>query len=125
MMIKISALLSSIFHRPRPTGKMAVPGGNVPALVALIVNAAKTIEAEYAKSSKPSIPSLDDLSPHPLDTEISSSELREATRILEGACAQLCATAARPDHTIVNVRCFMDRIDPDNDDSLSRSALWR
>jgi len=104
---------------------MAVPGGNVPALVALIVSAAKTIEAEYAKSSKPSIPSLDDLSPHPLDAEISSPGLKEATRILEGACAQLCATVARPDHTIVNVRCFMDWIDPDNDGSLSHSALWR
>ena len=94
---------------------MAVPGGNVPALVALIVNAAKTVEAEYAKSSQPSIPSLDDLSPHPLDTEISSPGLKQATQILEGACAQLCATIARPDHTVVNVRCFIDRPDLDND----------
>ena len=101
---------------------MAAPGGNVPALISFIVNAAKTIEAEYAKSSQPSIPSLDDLSPHPLDTEISSAGLREATRILEGACAQLCATVARPGHTMVNVSCFMNRLDLDNDDSMIHSA---
>jgi len=101
---------------------MAVSGGNVPALVSLIVNAAKTIEAEYAKSSQPSIPSLDDLLPHPLDTEIPSDGLKQATRILEGACAQLCATVARPGHTIVNVRWFIDQLDLDNDGSLFHSA---
>ena len=77
--------------------------GNVSALVALIVGAAKSIEAEYAKSSTPSVPSLDDLTPHPLDSQISSAPLRQATQILEGACAQLCATIACPQHTIVNV----------------------
>jgi len=77
--------------------------GSVSDLVALIVSAAKSIEAEYAKSSTPSVPSLDDLTPHPLDSQISSAALREATQILEGACTQLCATVARPQHTIVNV----------------------
>ena len=101
---------------------MTVPGGNAPALVSLIVNAAKIIEAEYAKSPQPSIPSLDDLSPHPLDAEISSAELKQATRILEGACAQLCATVARPGHTMVNVSYFMDRLDLENHGCLFRSA---
>ena len=78
-------------------------GGNVSALVALIVNAAKSIEAEYAKSSAPSVPSLDDLTPHPLDSQISSPALIQATQILEGACTQLSATVARPKQTISNV----------------------
>ena len=76
---------------------------SVSALVALIVSAAKNIEAEYAKSSTPSVPSLDDLTPHPLDSQISPAALRQATQTLEGACTQLCATVARPQHTIVNV----------------------
>ena len=77
--------------------------GSVSALVALIVNAAKSIEAEYAKSSSPSVPSLDDLRPHPLDSQIPSAALRQATQILEGACTQLCATVVRPQRTVVNV----------------------
>ena len=78
-------------------------GANVPALVALIVSAAKNIEAEYAKSSIPSVPSLDDLTPHPMDSAVPSAALRQATQTLEGACTQLCATVARPQHTVVNV----------------------
>ena len=101
---------------------MAVTGGNTPALVSPIVNAAKTIEAEYAKSPQPSIPSLDDLEPRPLDTEISSAGLKQATRILEGACTQLCATVTRPGHTMVNVSYFMDRLDLENHGCLFRSA---
>ena len=78
-------------------------GGSVLALVALIVSAAKSIEEEYAKSSAPSVPSLDDLTPHPLDSQIPSAALQQATQILEGACAQLCATVARPKRTMENV----------------------
>ncbi|GLB39351.1 putative S-adenosyl-L-methionine-dependent methyltransferase [Lyophyllum shimeji] len=76
--------------------------GQVPALVALITNAAKVIEAHYSKSAKPFVPSLDDVTPHPLDSEMTSPGLREAVQILEGACAQLSATVARPNHTMLN-----------------------
>ena len=75
----------------------------VAALVGLISDAARTIEAQYAKSSQPSVPSLDDTTPHPLDSQIASMELKLAIQTLEGACAQLCATVARPNHTITNV----------------------
>ena len=71
-------------------------------LVALITQATKVVEAEFAKSEKPEVPSLDDTTPHPLDT-ISSIQTREAVAIIEGACAQLCALVARPSHTMVNV----------------------
>ena len=81
----------------------ATQGGNVSALVALIVSAAKSIEEEYAKSSTPFVPSLDDLTSHPLDSQVPSAALRQATQILESACTQLCATVALPQYTIKNV----------------------
>ena len=81
----------------------------VAALVGLISDAARTIEAQYAKSSQPSVPSLDDTAPHPFDSQISSMKLKLAIQTLEGACAQLCATVARPNHTVTNVS-LMHRI---------------
>jgi hypothetical protein len=80
------------------------PHGELSALVALISNATRIIEAQFAKSSKPFVPSLDDTTPHPLDAQLSSMELKLAVQTLEGACAQLCATVARPNHTVINVR---------------------
>ncbi|KAJ6602932.1 S-adenosyl-L-methionine-dependent methyltransferase [Mycena sp. CBHHK59/15] len=56
-------------------------------LLALINQAARTLEAEY-KKGQGHVPSLDDTSRHPLDGR--------------GACTQLCATLARPNHTITN-----------------------
>ena len=77
--------------------------GQLSALVDLIANATKIVDAHYRKSTKPYVPSLDDLESHPLDDEISDAELRNAVQTIEGACAQLSATVARPSHTIVNV----------------------
>ncbi len=71
-------------------------------LVALITSAAKTIEDEFAKSPEPIIPTLDDVKPHPLDGSPGDA-IRQAVAILDGACAQLCASVAPPSHTIVNV----------------------
>ena len=78
--------------------------GQISALARLISDATKTVEAHYAKSSKPYVPSLDDTEPHPLDEQLAEKELRTAIQTIEGACAQLSATVARPSHTIVNVR---------------------
>ncbi|KAJ7661851.1 S-adenosyl-L-methionine-dependent methyltransferase [Mycena rosella] len=74
----------------------------VSALVALIANAAKTLETEYSKTPE-GVPDLNSPAPHSLDAQISSLEMIQEVRILEGACAQLCATLARPNHTAVNV----------------------
>lgn len=71
-------------------------------LVSLISEATKVVEAEFAKSEDPQVPSLDDTTPHPLD-DLSSMEMKEAVKIIEGACAQLCALVARPSHTVLNV----------------------
>ena len=83
---------------------MTPPHGQISALVALISDASKIVEAHYAKSSKPYVPSLDDTEPHPLDEQFPDEELRTAIQTIEGACAQLSATVARPSHTVVNVR---------------------
>ncbi|KAG6826138.1 hypothetical protein H0H93_016778, partial [Arthromyces matolae] len=76
------------------------------ALLALISDAVKIVEAEFYRSTVDSkslgVPSLEDVDPHPLDTEVYSDEMRNAIQVLEGACAQLCATVARPSHTMLN-----------------------
>lgn len=77
--------------------------GQVSDLVALIRNATDIIESTYLESSSPIIPSLNSLDPHPLDSAV-SVRIRDAVQLLEGACAQLCSTLARPSHTILNVR---------------------
>ena len=84
---------------------MALRGGQISALAKLISDASKVVEAHFAKSSKPYVPSLDDTEPHPIDKELAGKELRTAVQTIEGACAQLSATVARPSHwhTIVNV----------------------
>ena len=84
---------------------MALRGGQISALAKLISDASKVVEAHFAKSSKPYVPSLDDTEPHPMDKQLAGKELRTAVQTIEGACAQLSATVARPSHTIINVPC--------------------
>ena len=88
---------------------MALRSGQISALAKLISDASKVVEAHFAKSSKPYVPSLDDTEPHPIDKQLAGKELRTAVQTIEGACAQLSATVARPSHTITNVcwRKFM------------------
>lgn len=63
------------------------------------------IDAQFAKSSQPFVPSLDDTAPHPLDSQISSMELKLAIQIIESACAQLCVTVAR---RVLAIRSLID-----------------
>ncbi|KAG6860495.1 hypothetical protein C0995_010532 [Termitomyces sp. Mi166 len=79
------------------------PDAHISELVSLIKNATNIIQSHYLKSSLPTIPSLNNLAPHPLDSTISPPQLRDAAKLLEGACTQLCATLARPSHTILNI----------------------
>jgi hypothetical protein len=72
------------------------------ALLSLLTKACRTVEQEYAKTSKP-LPSLEDIDPHPLDDQLYPLELRESVRIIEAATAQLCALVGRPNHVIANV----------------------
>lgn len=82
---------------------MATPHGQLSALATLIADAVKVVQTEFEKTSKPFVPSLDDITPHPLDDAVASMALRTAIQTIEGACAQLCATVARPKHTMLNV----------------------
>ncbi|KAJ6590637.1 S-adenosyl-L-methionine-dependent methyltransferase [Mycena vulgaris] len=84
--------------------------GQISALLSLITEAARTLEAGYTKGHG-CVPSLDETEPHPLDGKISSPEMKEAVQVLEGACAQLCATLARPNHTVVN-KFFLTALEP-------------
>ncbi|KAK0220874.1 S-adenosyl-L-methionine-dependent methyltransferase [Armillaria nabsnona] len=72
-------------------------------LVSLIANTTKFVEDTFAKTSRPDVPSLDDVAPHPLDDQVSSTEMREAIQMIEGACAQLCALVARPNRTMLSM----------------------
>ena len=54
---------------------MALRGGQISALAKLISDATKVVEAHFAKSSKPYVPSLDDTEPHPLDGQPAEKEL--------------------------------------------------
>jgi hypothetical protein len=74
----------------------ATPSGAL-ALVRLIEQSARQILEAYSAAGLPE-PNLNDASTEPLV----SPELRNATRVLEGACGQLCATLAIPTHTMLN-----------------------
>lgn len=83
---------------------MAPKDSQLSALVALIADATKIVEAHYKKVEvMPYVPSLDNPDAHPLDTVIADDkELCTAIQTVEGACSQLCATIARPTHTLLD-----------------------
>jgi len=103
---------STIRHQTNPNATSALHSKNsLAALATIIADATKVVEAYYEKAASESsltyqcsaLPSLDSTEPHPLDGQLSTLELRTAIETIEGACAQLSATVARPNHTMVNV----------------------
>jgi hypothetical protein len=72
------------------------------ALLALLNSAAQDAISEYERTGD--VPSAE--SSHPLDSKSPTSVLKNAVRILEGACEQLCTTLAPPAHTLLNVGVF-------------------
>jgi SAM-dependent methyltransferase len=77
---------------------MKTPRAKLNALLALLNSAAQEAIAEYERTGD--VPSTE--SAHPLDTQPPTLALRNALRILEGACEQLCTTLAPPAHTLLN-----------------------
>ncbi|KAK0184330.1 S-adenosyl-L-methionine-dependent methyltransferase [Armillaria mellea] len=73
-------------------------------LVSLIAGAVDVVQKVFANTSLPEVPSLDDTSRHHLDSPQGSypMEMMEAVQTIEGACTQLCALVARPNHTMLN-----------------------
>ncbi|EAU82335.1 hypothetical protein CC1G_06645 [Coprinopsis cinerea okayama7 len=82
---------------------MVAKDGSLSTLVSLISDATAIVEAHFKASSKPYVPSLDDTEEHPLDTQLYTPELRKAVQTIEAACAQLCATVAKPNRSVVNL----------------------
>ena len=72
------------------------------ALLEIINTSARQAIAEYKKGGN-DVPTINSTEFHPLDTSTNTVTLRKAVRLLEGACQQLCASLAPPQHTVVNV----------------------
>ncbi|KAG2109388.1 O-methyltransferase-domain-containing protein [Suillus discolor] len=71
------------------------------ALLTLINTSARDAITLYEQYGE--VPAIDQMEPHPLDDAIDQTALKSAIRILEGACAQICATLAPPSHTAINL----------------------
>jgi len=95
---------------------------DITSLVSIITAAASQIESFYKDQSPKPVPTLDDVDPHPLDDGICPLEVKHSVQMLEGACAQLCATLSRPNHTILNVR---DSLCGEFSSSDSRIAIFK
>jgi len=80
---------------------------DITSLVSIITAAASQIESFYKDQSAKPVPTLDDTDPHPLDVGSCPLEVKHSVQMLEGACAQLCTTLSRPNHTILNVRDYL------------------
>ena len=72
------------------------------ALLDIINSSARQAIAEYKKTGH-GVPGVDSTTFHPLDLATDTLALRKAIRLLEGACHQLSAILAPPQHTIYNV----------------------
>jgi hypothetical protein len=79
--------------------QMKTPRANLDALLALLNSAAQDAIAEYQRTGD--VPSKESV--HPRDSQHPATALKNALRILEGACDQLCTTLAPPTHTLLSV----------------------
>jgi hypothetical protein len=74
------------------------------ALLEIITTSARQAIAEYKKHGNGvDVPTIQSVEFHPLDFKEDTVALKRAVRSLEGACQQLCASLAPPQHTVVNV----------------------
>lgn len=72
------------------------------ALLEIINTSARQAIAEYKKGGN-EVPTIHSKTYHPIDFAIDTVGLKKAVRLLEGACQQLCASLAPPQHTVQNV----------------------
>ena len=68
-------------------------------LIALIASSAQTIVGAYDSAGLPP-PDLN--AARKTSDALMTPDTRDATRILEGACAQLCSLLAHPSHLMIN-----------------------
>ncbi|KIJ64096.1 hypothetical protein HYDPIDRAFT_168169 [Hydnomerulius pinastri MD-312] len=75
------------------------------ALLEIINTSARQAIAEYKKHGNGAdVPTIQSTTFHPLDFKEDTVVLKKAVRLLEGACQQLCASLAPPQHTVINCR---------------------
>ncbi|KIJ64097.1 hypothetical protein HYDPIDRAFT_28987 [Hydnomerulius pinastri MD-312] len=71
------------------------------ALLQIINTSARQAIAEYKKGGNDA-PTINSTEFHPIDFATDTVALKKAVRLLEGACQQLCASLAPPQHTVIN-----------------------
>ncbi|KAF9218493.1 S-adenosyl-L-methionine-dependent methyltransferase [Gyrodon lividus] len=71
------------------------------ALLEVINASARQAIAEYKKGGS-DVPTIHSKTFHPMDFATDTVSLKKAVRLLEGACQQLCASLAPPQHTVIN-----------------------
>ncbi|KAI6026550.1 S-adenosyl-L-methionine-dependent methyltransferase [Pisolithus microcarpus] len=86
---------------------MAMSGeAQLEALLEIINSSARLAIAEY-KNHGNSVPTIHSTEFHPLDFATDTVALKKVIRPLEGACQQLCASLAPPQHTVINfAQCY-------------------
>ncbi|KAF9235020.1 S-adenosyl-L-methionine-dependent methyltransferase [Melanogaster broomeanus] len=72
------------------------------ALLEIINTSARQAIAEYKKGGN-DVPTIHSKTFHPIDFATDTVALKRAVRLLEGACQQLCASLAPPQHTVINI----------------------
>ncbi|KAG9313700.1 S-adenosyl-L-methionine-dependent methyltransferase [Chiua virens] len=70
-------------------------------LLEIINTSARQAIAEYKKGDN-DVPTIHTKTYHPIDFAFDTVALKKAVRLLEGACQQLCASLAPPQHTLHN-----------------------
>ncbi|KAI5980951.1 S-adenosyl-L-methionine-dependent methyltransferase [Pisolithus albus] len=76
------------------------------ALLEIINSSARQAISEYKKHGN-DVPTIHSTEFHPLDFATDTVALKKAVRLLEGACQQLCASLAPPQHTVINfAQCY-------------------
>ncbi|KAI6121174.1 S-adenosyl-L-methionine-dependent methyltransferase [Pisolithus sp. B1] len=76
------------------------------ALLEIINSSARLAIVEYKKYGN-SVPTVHSTEFHPLDFATDTVALKKAVHLLEGACQQLCASLAPPQHTVINfAQCY-------------------
>lgn len=76
------------------------------ALLEIINSSAREAISEYKKHGN-AVPTIHSTEFHPLDFATDTVALKKAVRLLEGACQQLCASLAPPQHTVINfAQCY-------------------
>ncbi|KDQ49688.1 hypothetical protein JAAARDRAFT_212075 [Jaapia argillacea MUCL 33604] len=97
--------ITSFTTRPLPNPPFDATGidtAHLTDLLSLITSAVGTVISEYNAIGH-RVPALSSTLPGPFDTpDQASPTFTKAIQVIEGACAQLCATVAGPGHTMIN-----------------------